>query len=452
MIRSALAFFLFAGTAAPTQAQSPPPLQPPAADAEDVAADEDPTDVLMRLRDQVLAHGRSIPNHTCVQTIQRDRYEPNAGRVLKACDTLLAKRKQTPYFMLLRLDRTDRLRLDVALSSEGEMYSWPGAGKFEEGDIVAMVPDGAIGTGPFAALLLGVFEARNPRYAFESDATRDGRRLMEYSFSVLQEDSHYRVKAQNEWVTIGYTGTLLVDPRTAELVQMDVRTAELPQESNLCEVDTTMEYGMVALGGSGYLLPKTTRQRFIGHDGGEAENSITFASCREFKSESKLAFEERQPADGSPLNAAAPALKLPARLPVTVELTATIRGDQAAAGDRIEGRLANAIRDAKQQGTLAPEGALVLGRLMRVETRVSPFDLTIALRWETLEVNGMKIPLSLVPNRRVGNPQKERRGGLRQRGVEIEMPLPGEGQYGIYHFPGGRVESGLRTEWLTGER
>jgi hypothetical protein len=354
--------------------------------------------------------------------------------------------------MLLRLDRTDRLRLDVALSYEGEMYSWPGAGRFEEGDIVALVPDGAIGTGPFASLVLGVFEGRNSRYEFEGDATREGRRLMEYSFSVPQEESHYRIKALNEWVTIGYTGTLLVDPRTAELVRIDVRTAELPQESSLCEVDTTMEYGMVALRGGGYLLPKTTRQRFIGRDGGEAENNITFASCREFKSESKLAFGGPQPADGTAPNGAATALKLPPRVPVSVELTNMIRGDQAAAGDRIEGRLVNAIRDAKQQLTLVPEGALVVGRLMRVETLVSPFDLTIALRWETMEVNGIKIPLSLVPNRRIGSPQMERRGALRRRGLEIELPLPGEGRYGVYHFPGGRVESGLRTEWLTGER
>ena len=449
-----------AATVAPVQAQSLPPLQnpkKPAGDqvppAEEAASDEDPTDVLVRLRDQVLAHGRGIPNHTCVETIQRDHYEPNAGRAVKACDTLLARRKQTPYFMQLHLDRTDRLRLDVSLSYEGEIYSWAGAGRFEEGDIVALVPDGAIGTGPFASLLLGVFEARSPRFVFEGDATREGRRLMEYSFSVPQEESHYRINAHNGWVIAGYTGTLLVDPLTAELVRMDVRTEELPQETNLCEVDTTMEYGMVALGGGGYLLPTATHQRFIGHDGAEAENNITFASCREFKGEAKLTFEQRQPANGSAPSRAAATIALPARVPLTVELTTTIRGDQAAAGDRIEGRLLKAIRDAGQKATLAPEGALVVGRLMRVETRMSPVqDLTIALRWETLEVNGIKIPLSLVPNRLIGNPKTERRGGLRQRGVEIELPLPGESRYGVYHFPGERMESGFRTEWLTGER
>jgi hypothetical protein len=43
--------------------------------------------------------------------------------------------------------------------------------------------------------------------------------------------------------------------------------------------------------------------------------------------------------------AAAP-LNLPPALPVLVELTSPpVRGEQAAAGDRLEGRLVNAIRD-----------------------------------------------------------------------------------------------------------
>ena len=40
--------------------------------------------------------------------------------------------------------------LDVALSETSEIYSWAGAPRFEEGDIDELIPDGAIGTGPFA--------------------------------------------------------------------------------------------------------------------------------------------------------------------------------------------------------------------------------------------------------------------------------------------------------------
>jgi len=40
---------------------------------------------------------------------------------------------------------------------------------------------------------------------------------------------------------------------------------------------------------------------------------------------------------------------------------------------------------------------------------------------------------------------------LRRRGVEFELPLPGEERLGIYHFAReyAMIESGMRTEWVT---
>jgi hypothetical protein len=35
--------------------------------------------------------------------------------------------------------------------------------------------------------------------------------------------------------------------------------------------------------------------------------------------------------------------------------------------------------------------------------------------------------------------------------MEIELPLPSEGRYGVYHLPGDRtvLESGFRSEWFS---
>jgi hypothetical protein len=270
---------------------------------------------------------------------------------------------------------------------------------------------------------------------------------------VPREESLYRVRAQKEWVITGYTGRLLVDPRTAVLARFSVRTEELPAATNLCETETKMEYGIVQLGGGDYLLPKATRQRFIGRDGSESENSLAFSACREYQAESKLTFGAGLEAAGATRGGAPEAWDLPTGLPVTMELMSTIQGDQAAAGDPIEGRLAKPIRDQRQQKILAPEGAKVEGRLMRVEIRHShPAQFTVALRWETIVVDGVKMPFSVLPNRRAAaDPGKAGAGGLRRRGFEIELPLPGEGRYGVFHFSGeGAVmQSGYRTEWLT---
>jgi len=84
------------GTQAPAAVDKTPLPQP-----DSVA---DPTEVLMHVRDQVLEHGKWIPNHTCVETIQRDRYEPVVGRSAKSCDTLMARRKQPNFSTQLRRD------------------------------------------------------------------------------------------------------------------------------------------------------------------------------------------------------------------------------------------------------------------------------------------------------------------------------------------------------------
>jgi hypothetical protein len=414
-----------------------------------IAADEDPTEILIRLREQVLAHAARIPNYTCVETIHRDRYEP-ALQPPKSCDDLVARRKQPNFSSQLRLTTTDRLRLDVALTPEREIYSWAGAARFEEGDIDELIPDGAMGTGPFAVMLLGVFQGRPPRFTFEGDTVLDHRLVYEYSYRVPQEESHYRIKARQEWIITGYDATLWVDAKTAELVRLDVRTDELPPETSLCQTKTSLEYSMVQLGKTDFLLPKSSRQRFIGHDGHEGENVIAFANCREFRGHSTVRFGENASGSGGAAPSTVAAVALPAGLPVSVDLASAI-DDNAAAGDRIEGRVAKAVRDAKG-AVLIAEGAAVEGRLMRVEIRhTRKPEAVLSLRWETVAIAGERKAIALLPNRHVERLKDAGFDLLRRRGVEIELPPASDVQYGVYHFAGDHVAiyPGFRTEWTT---
>jgi hypothetical protein len=152
----------------------------------------------------------------------------------------------------LQLAPTDRLRLDVLPATNREIYSW--AGEIDE-----LVTQGAFGTEPFASMLLSVLEGRDSRFIFEGDTSLAGRRLLEYSFSVPLDRRRYRVKAQNDWVVTGYSGTILADPETAELVRLSVRTEELPPETQSCETDSKLEFSTVRLSNDDYLLPMMTR-------------------------------------------------------------------------------------------------------------------------------------------------------------------------------------------------
>jgi hypothetical protein len=297
-------------------------------------------------------------------------------------------------------------------------------------------------------MLLGVFEKRDPGFRFEGDVELDGRRLLAYSYSVPQPESGYLVKTHNgaapdkQWIVTGYTGRLLVDPATAELVRLTVHTDELPASTGACETDTTLEYGMVALDAFDYLLPKFARQRFLGRNGAAAENRLAFASCREYRGESSLVFGAVTAAGGTAAGGEM-RMALPAGLSVTVDLAAPVPLGQAAAGDRILGRLAKPVLDRQRKTTLAPEGARVEGRLMQVEVRhARGEEHVIALRWETLEIDGGKVPLDLKPNRPMT---------ALPSGTPIEFPRQGEDRDGVYHLPGQTmvIESGFRTEWVT---
>jgi hypothetical protein len=382
--------------------------------------------------------------------MERRQFEPVAGRLHKSCDALLDARSRVQPS--LRLASTDWLRLDVGLADGREIFSWAGAPQFDERDLDEFVPEGAIGTGAFATMLLSVFENRNTSFQFDGDRTLDGRRLAAYSFQVTEEESHYRVRTRRkDWIITGYAGELLVDPKTATLARMSVRTDVLPESTGSCEDDTALDYGMVPLGGFDYLLPQSTVQRFIGREGDEGENRITFSACREYRGESTLTFGGR-PDAGPGVSASRALAELPAGQPVVIELASAIAFEGSAAGDRIEGRLAAPIRDAERRTAVVPQGARVEGRLMRVEMQspaTGPF--TIALRWETVEVDGTKVPLALKPSRPAIDQKRAPQGALQRRGTEIELPRQGEELYGVYRLPGriARLEAGFRTEWVT---
>lgn len=420
------------------------------------AAGDDPIAVLTRLRDQVLEQNLRMPNHTCLESVERERYQRIAELASRSCDDILARRAQANFSHLLRLSTTDRLHLDVAYTGNREIFSWAGADRFADGDVDDVVYHGAIGTGVFATLLVSAFEDRIPRFTFDGETSARGRSAFQYSFHVPFEESHYRFKYSGASVIVGYTGTLLVDEETSALLRLKIRTEELPAETANCEVDTALDYGTVRLNNGDFLLPTAAHQKTIARDGSESDNRYSFSACRDFKAESTIDFDKAH-VSTAPAQAdhATPSSDWPTGLRVIVEVAAPVDLATAAAGDAIQGRLAEELRNARD-GALIPAGTPVAGRLLRVETRhVSPVRLTVALRWESLTLNGRSVPLPLAPDysAKFGWPAADSAGisNLVRRGGEFELPLPGEVRSWILTYSGDHhiIETGTRTQWLT---
>jgi hypothetical protein len=416
------------------------------------AAGHNPTEVLSRLRDRVIESVDRLPNYTCVETVSRTYFQPTSPRPGRTCDEHEGNKRRGIYQMVAV--SADRLRLDVAAVSQREIFSWAGAQKFEDGELSEIVSGGAIGTGAFGAFLKAIFGGDTAWFTFVRETDIGGRAVMEYTYAIPEEFSHYEVRAGNEWITTAYDGSVIADAETGQLVTLKIRTAELPPSTGSCETRTTLEYQTVRLGTGDFLLPWEARQRFISRTGMEAENTLAFSACRQFRGQSTVHFGDTTESTNAPAVVAA-SMHLPANLAVSVELLQPIDTETAAAGDVITGRLAKPIFDA-QKLPLAAAGALVEGRLMRVQRYFTkPARATVVIKLETLEVNGARGPFTLLPapiKQKVEWTRKPSGGRIEYRGVSLgEMPVPGENKYGVFLFSGNGiiVPKGYLTQWIT---
>src|SRR5579872_1592818 len=176
----------------------------------------------------------------CTQTVDRDRYEPDSSSNHSVCDT-------SPAREAMHLTTSDRLRVDVAMGSTKEMYSWVGENQFEDRQLTDMVQEGAVSTGNFAAFLAMIFRSDDPTFTYNGDSSENGRTLAEFGFQVPYAKSHYSFGMRGDTMPTAYSGTSLVDANTGELVRLVVRTSLLPAETGTCYAATTMDYAHVSL-------------------------------------------------------------------------------------------------------------------------------------------------------------------------------------------------------------
>jgi hypothetical protein len=408
-------------------------------------AADDPLAALDRATNIVLATTRKIPNYTCVETVERNYYNPLASNLRRACSVILEQRLHPTLDLTLRLHSTDRLRFDVAMLQRGEIFSWVGASRFEDEDhgISGLVRSGPIGTGAFASFLSLVFDQDVRKFVYKGTVEEDGRKLLEFAFDVPAADSHYRVQVRDSWIHTPYSGTFLVDPAADTVVRLTAHTAEMPPASGSCMTTTTLNFAMVRIGKAEFLLTKNARQRFVAPDGRETENTTTFADCREYLGESTVTYETVEPAAARAREKAV-AKKPRAFSPglrFRLVLDRAIDSSTAAAGDSFEARLLSPLRDSRQKLT-APAMALVRGRILRMQAfHTNPAEVVMVLRPETVQVGDAVIAL---PSMRDFSANRGKR-------VAIELPEPGEDHAGVFHFAGDRVviPAFFRSDWRT---
>jgi hypothetical protein len=413
------------------------------------AAGYNPSEVLGRAVEKAIARAQTTPNYTCVETVKREYFEPVAASLARDCPVLLEQRRHPTPDMLLHLYSVDRLRLDVTMSSKGEIFSWSGASHFEDHDISQLVRNGPMGTGGFGGFLTAIFYSDARKFTFVRSLTGNGRVYLEYSFQVAQPDSHYKVKAGDSWVFIAYSGTFQVDAETADVVSMSITSGDSPAATGICQVTTSIDFARLQIGSQEFMLPTQTSQRFVYPHLEETENTTVFANCREFRGESTLTFAPEETAKQDAAKSAATPATLPRGLAFTFTLDAPVAADTAAAGDPFSGKLTGALRDSHGK-LLAPKGSVVEGHLLRVQSFSKPPEAFIVFHPETLRAHDATLAMNAVRDWTFLLAQGRRIG----KSMEILVPWRGEENAGVFRFAGDHVviPAGFRSDWKTRDK
>jgi hypothetical protein len=357
-------------------------------------ADSPVQELFNRVRRYVLENVARVPRYTCVQTVTRKQFRPLGGLQTESCQSLIASRAglSSPGVVVWH----DRLRLDVAVGEDSEIFSWAGARQFETGNLNDLALSGSTGSGDFGAFLGSVFGKDAEGFRFIGNQDIPLGRFAAFEYTVPLGKSHYMYRmGSGENRTVGYRGTFYASQATGELKRLVVDASEFPS-GEVCRVYDTMDYNTVKIGSGSFLLPEVSRMNVLYRGGQETENETHYSGCHEFTGESTIRFDDPDESN-SPVAAARAALKgLPPKTQIRVKIDPPINSATAAAGDPITGVVEREVRQKGQ--ILVRKTDRLHGRLLRLEQFMVPAPYwLVAIKFEAIERDGVEEPMQFSP-------------------------------------------------------
>jgi hypothetical protein len=280
-----------------------------------------------------------LPNYTCVETVERSR-----------------RSSQNARFELM-----DRIRLEIAMVEGKEMFSWPGAGNFEDKDIDDLMLGGAFGNGNFGLLARAIFLTGAPNFTFVGERIYEGRRTNRWDFNVPRQRGIYAIGNRRRKAVAGLRGTFWADAESNDVIRIEIKAEDIPAELEIVAAENSIDYTRVNIGGTEFLLPKAAELRMRDY-AGEWRNVISLSACRQYLGESKISFTDDPEAETVAQAPANELINMPGNMYLDVRLKTDVRADTAAIGDPVTAEL---LRDVKANGgVLVPRKAELRGRIV----------------------------------------------------------------------------------------
>jgi hypothetical protein len=335
-------------------------------------ADDAPQALLDRFLASMKSELDRLPNCVCNQTVERLE-RPSADQAWRKIDTL---------------------HLEVALTSEGELYARTGARRFDQRSLAQIVGKGTVTTGQFGMFAKHVFLMSSAKYGFRGEAERDGRKAYEYFYEVDPARSSYKLRSGNLESVAGFQGSFWIDPVTLDLLRLEVQAFDISPALGLSEVNTSLSYSRITIRNEQFLIPIAATLAIVAADGTENLNRMKLAGCRVYQAESALQGEAVEAPAPAPARPAEPApLSLPSTSLLELALDAPLDPSRAEVGHSVRARVSRSLSDSAK--VIIPQGALVAGRITRIEKQTQPFPVfEIGIEFETLEIDNRQVPFA----------------------------------------------------------
>ncbi|MDW8356048.1 MAG: hypothetical protein RMK57_16115, partial [Bryobacterales bacterium] len=312
---------------------------------------------------------------------------------------------------------------------------------------------GVVGTGAFAVHAANVFLSGAAEFTYRGEEEWKGKRAFRFDYAVPQQHSRYRVRVPPYEAVVGFHGAFWVDAETLDLLRLEVHADEIPDELRLARTSDVMEYQRVTIGRSEYLLPASSEFTMLGVLGNEYRNRRRLTNCRQYVAEAAVKFDAA--AEAAPV---ARASGLPPHLILELVLDSPVDLEAAALGDEVRAVLARPV--VHQGQVLVPQGAPVLGRLVRLEQNSLPYPhYVVGLEFDILELPAGRLEFSatledvspaagLIRQAKTLDPTFDRRRRVPRLDILVRERQEGRG---VLHWDAKqpRIRRGLRMRWRT---
>ncbi|MGB9456324.1 MAG: hypothetical protein WCB12_09790 [Bryobacteraceae bacterium] len=223
---------------------------------------------LARFQEKIRQDMTTIPNYTCLETIERARRTPPLD------------------FM-----PAGTVRLEVSMVAGKELFAKPGARSFEDRDVASLVPGGAIGTGMFATFARDLFVKGKGTLRYKREENLGGHASVRYDFRVKKQESGLKLQVANISAMVAAKGSFWFDPVSLDLIRLDVYGENMPDDLHLDEAVTRTDYARTHIGDSNALLPQRSELTMTYYSGVTYRDVIEFSNCREYRAESTINFD-----------------------------------------------------------------------------------------------------------------------------------------------------------------